>query len=168
LALEISKRFAAIAKATSRIHWRKRAAFARELDLHRAMIERLAASDPKAALGLMLELLDMATPVLDRVSQPEGVIGDVFIAARDGVGEIAVNAKAPPADLADRISKLILSDDHTLFGALIEVMAPALGAAGLGRLRQNFETTLAARVTRHNAAYDVRAALLRDALQPPG
>jgi hypothetical protein len=165
LALEISKRFAAIAKATSRIHWRKRAAFARELDLHRAMIERLAASDPKTALGLMLDMLDMATPVLDRISQPEGVIGDVFIEARDGVGEIAVNAKAPPADLADRISKLVLSDDHTLFGALIEVMAPALGVAGLGRLRQNFETTLAARATRHNAAYDVRAALLRDALR---
>jgi hypothetical protein len=94
LALEISKRFATIGKSTSRIHWRKRAAFARELDLHRAMIERLAPDDPTAALGLMLDLLDMATPVLDRVSQPKAPIGDVFIAARDGVGEIAVNAKA--------------------------------------------------------------------------
>jgi hypothetical protein len=165
LALEITKRFATIGKSTSRIHWRKRAAFARDLDLHRGMIERLAIDDPKTALGLMLDLLDMATPVLDRVNQPEGVIGDVFIEARDGVGEIAVNAKATPADLADRISKLILSDDHALFGALIEVMAPALGPAGLGRLRQNFETTLAARATRQNAAYDVRSALLRDALR---
>jgi len=165
LALEIAKRFATIGKSTARIHWRKRAAFARDLDLHRGMIERLAIEDPKTALGLMLDLLDMATPVLDRIKQPEGVIADVFIEARDGVGEIAARAKAAPADLADRVSKLILSDDHALFGALIEVMAPALRPAGLGRLRQNFEATLAARASRPNAAYDARSALLRDALR---
>jgi hypothetical protein len=165
LALEISKRFATIGKSTSRIHWRKRAAFARDLDLHRGMIERLAVEDPKTALGLMLDLLDMATPVLDRINQPEGVIGDVFIEARDGVGEIALRAKASPTDLAARVLKLILGDDHALFGALIQVMAPALGAEGLAHLRQEFETTLAVRAKRINAAYDGRAVLLRDALR---
>ncbi|MBU4435354.1 MAG: ferritin [Alphaproteobacteria bacterium] len=165
LAVEISKRLAAIGKATSRIHWRKRAAFARDLDLHRTLIMRLAAADAKAALRLMLDLLDLATPVLNRINQPEGVICDVFIEARDGLGGIALEAKAAPLDLADRTAKLILSDDHALFGALIEILAPALGPAGLGRLRQNFETTLAARATRHNAAYDVRSAMLRDGLR---
>ncbi len=65
LALEISKRLAAIAKATSRIHWRKRAAFARDLDLHFRMIQRLAESDPKAALTLLMDFLDLASSVFD-------------------------------------------------------------------------------------------------------
>ena len=81
LALEISKRLATIGKSSSRIHWRKRAAFAKDLDLHRRMIERLAADEPTAALDLMLDLLDLATPTLDRLSQAEGPIGDVFLAA---------------------------------------------------------------------------------------
>lgn len=165
LALEIAKRFATISKSSSRIHWRKRAAFARDLDLHRGMIERLAIADPKTALGLMLDLLDMATPVLDRINQPEGVIADVFIEARDGIGQIAVGAKAAPDDLAARVLKLILTDDHALFSALIEVMAPALRPAGLAHLRQEFETTLAVRAKRINPTYDGRAVLLRDALR---
>ena len=69
LALEISKRLAAIAKATSRIHWRKRAAFARDLDLHFRMIQRLAESDPNAALTLLMDFLDLAGSVFDRISQ---------------------------------------------------------------------------------------------------
>ncbi len=164
LALEISKRFAAICKATSRIHWRKYGAFARELDLHRTMIERLAVADAKTALGLMLDLLEMAAPVLDRISQPEGVIGDVFIAASLSVGEIALRAQAEPEALADRLSKLIVSDDG-LFDDLIEALAPALGSVGLERLRQSLEAALAPRTLRNNGAYDVRAALLRQALR---
>ncbi|MCQ8140260.1 hypothetical protein NP564_23715, partial [Vibrio parahaemolyticus] len=69
LALEISKRLATIGKSSSRINWRKRAAFAKDLDLHRRMIERLAEDEPTAALDLMLDLLDLATPTLDRLSQ---------------------------------------------------------------------------------------------------
>lgn len=165
LSVEVAKRLAAIGKATSRIHWRKRAAFARDLDLHRAMIERLGVNDPKTALGLMLNLLDLAGPVFDRISQAEGVIGDVFIEARDSVGDIAKRAKIAPTDLADRIASLIQSDDNALFGPLIDDMAPALGAEGLARLRENFEAALATRVARQNAAYDGRSIIIRDALR---
>jgi len=164
LALEISKRFAAIAKATSRIHWRKRPAFARELQLHLQMIRRLGVDDPKAALGLMLDLLDMATPVLDRL-QSEGVVGEIFLEARDGIGEIAVRAELAPLSLADRVSRLIHADDYILFGPVIDVLAPALGEAGLSRLRLDFEATLAARAKRINPTYDGRALLLKDALR---
>lgn len=89
LALEISKRLTAVGKSQARIHWRKRAAFARDLDLHRKMIERLAEDDATAALDLMLDLLDLATPTLDRLSQTEGPIGDVFLAARDRIDGVA-------------------------------------------------------------------------------
>lgn len=160
LALEIAKRLATIGKSSSRIHWRKRAAFAKDLDLHRRMIERLAQDDSTAALDLMLDLLDLATPVLDRLSQAEGPIGDVFVAARDGVGAIATQALPDPIALADRIAKLLRRDDYAQFGPLVNALAPALGKTGQAHLRQTLEQLSAARTIR-----DARSAIYKDALR---
>ena len=165
LALEISKRLAAIAKATSRIHWRKRAAFARDLDLHLRMIQRLAESNPKTALALLMDFLDLAGSVFDRVSQPEGPIGEVFAEARDSVGDIATLAKVTPVDLADRVAQLILCDDHYVFGPLIAVAAPSLGATGQMRLRERLEAALAERPARSAGGYDAKVSVVRDALR---
>lgn len=165
LALEISKRLATIGKSSSRIHWRKRAAFARDLDLHRKMIERLAEDDATAALDLMLDLLDLATPVLDRLSQAEGPIGDVFLAARDGVGAIAAQALPDPIALADRIAKLLRRDDYAQLGPLANALAPALGKTGQAHLRDTLEKLLAARSTRSTGGYDARGAVYKDALR---
>lgn len=160
LALEISKRLATVGKSSSRINWRKRAAFAKDLDLHRRMIERLAEDDATAALELMLDLLDMATPTLDRLSQAEGPIGDVFLAARDGIGAIAAQAMPDPIALADRIANLLRRDDYTQFGPLVNALAPALGKKGQAHLRETLEKLSAARTIR-----DARSAIYRDALR---
>lgn len=165
LALEISKRLATIGKSQARIHWRKRVAFARDLDLHRKMIERLAEEDATAALGLMLDLLDMATPTLNRLSQTEGPIGDVFLAARDGVGAIAAQALPDPVALADRIATLLHRDDYAQFGPLVNALAPALGGKGQTRLRETLEKLLAARATRPPSGFDTKSAIFKDALR---
>lgn len=165
LALEVSKRLATIGKSSSRIHWRKRVAFARDLDLHRRMIERLAEDDPTAALDLMLDLLDLATPVLDRLSQAEGPIGDVFLSARDGVGAIAVNAMPDPIALADRIAKLLRRDDYAQFGPLIGALGLALGPNGQAHLRETLEKMLAARAPRSTHTFDAQGAIYKDALR---
>ena len=165
LAVEIAKRLATIGKSSSRIHWRKRAAFARDLDLHRRMIERLAEDDPTAALGLMLDLLDLATPVLDRLSQAEGPIGDVFLAARDGVGAIAAQALPDPIALADRIARLLRRDDYAQFGPLVGALGPALGSRGQAHLRETLEKMLAARSTRSAHLFDAQGAIYKDALR---
>jgi len=160
LAFEISKRLATIGKSSSRIHWRKRAAFAKDLDLHRRMIERLADDDATAALDLMLDLLDLATPVLDRLSQAEGPIGDVFLTARDGVGAIAAQALPDPIVLADRIAKLLRRDNYAQFGPLVNALVPALGKKGQAHLRQVLEQLAATRTVR-----DARSAIYKDALR---
>lgn len=165
LALEISKRLATIGKSSSRIHWRKRAAFAKDLDLHRKMIERLAEDDATAALELMLDLLDLATPVLDRLSQAEGPIGDVFLAARDGTGAIAAGAMPDPIALADRIANLLRRDDYAQFGPLVNALSPALGKKGQAHLRETLDKLLAARVARPPSGFDARAAIYKDALR---
>lgn len=160
LALEVSKRLATIGKSSSRIHWRKRAAFAKDLDLHRRMIERLAQDDATAALDLMLDLLDLATPVLDRLSQAEGPIGDVFLAARDGIGAIVAQALPDPIALADRIARLLRRDDYAQFGPLVNALAPALGKTGQTHLRKILEPLSAARAIR-----DARSTIYKDALR---
>lgn len=160
LALEIAKRLATVGKSSSRINWRKRAAFAKDLDLHRKMIERLAEENATAALDLMLDLLDMATPTLDRLSQAEGPIGDVFLAARDGIGAIAAKALPNPLALADRIANLLRRDDYTQFGPLVNALSPALGKKGQEHLRKTLEQLLAARTVR-----DARSAVYKDALR---
>lgn len=160
LALEISKRLATIGKSSSRIHWRKRVAFARDLDLHRKMIERLAEDDATAALGLMLDLLDLATPVLDRLSQAEGPIGDVFLAGRDSIGAIAAGALPDPIALADRIASLLRRDDYAQFGPLVNALGPVLGKKGQAHLRETLEKLAAARTIR-----DARSAIYKDALR---
>lgn len=160
LALEISKRLVTIGKSSSRIHWRKRAAFAKDLDLHRKMIVRLAEDDATAALDLMLDLLDLATPTLDRLSQAEGPIGEVFLAARDDIGAIAAGAMPDPIVLADRIAKLLRRDDYTQFGPVVNALGPILGPKGQTHLREALEKLLAARTTR-----DARTAVYKDALR---
>lgn len=164
LAMEIAKRLAAIGKATSRIHWRKRAAFARDLDLHRAMIVRLAAGDPKRAQGLLLDLLDLAEPVLDRISQTDGVIGEVFLQACEDLGPVAVAAKLAPEGLAERVSRLVNNDDGGIFESLIGSVAKALQASGLTILRQKLQAALAARPRAGNSPHDFKAINLRRAI----
>lgn len=165
LAVEISKRLSAIAKATSRIHWRKRAAFARDLDLHLRMIQRLAEADPRTALTLLLDFLDLAGSIFDRISQVEGPIGEVFAEARDAVGDIAPAAGIPAVDLAERVARLILCDDHFIFGSLVAVAAPSLGPAGLSRLDERLQAALTERPARSAGAYDAKASVVRDALR---
>ncbi len=164
LAVEIAKRLAAIGKATSRIHWRKRAAFARDLDLHREMIVRLADGDPKRALGLLLDLLDLAETVLDRISQTDGVIGEVFFQACEDLGPIAAAAKLPPGDLAERVFRLISNDDSAIFESLISIVATGLQASGLVILRDKLQAALASRPRAGKSAYDYKATNLRRAI----
>jgi hypothetical protein len=164
LALEVSKRLATIGKTSSRIHWRKRAAFAKDLDLHRRMIERLAEDDPTAALDLMLDFLDLATPVLDRLSQTEGPIGDVFLAARDAIGAIAEKPMPEPIALAERTAKLLATDHHAQMGPLAGALASAMGPQGQAHLRQVLETVLAVNAKRLGRP-DPMGAIYKDALR---
>ena len=124
------------------------------------MIERLAQEDANAALDLMLDLLDLATPTLDRLSQAEGPIGDVFLAARDGIGAVAAGALPDPIALADRIANLLRRDDYAQFGPVVNALWPLLGKTGQDHLRQTLEKLLAARSIR-----DARGGIYKDALR---
>src|SRR4051795_10580991 len=87
IAAEIGKRLAALRSARSFIDWQRRRDFVRDLDLQRAMIvNRVTPTRAALALDLMWRFMDLAEPVLNRVDDSTGSVGDVFRLACEDLG----------------------------------------------------------------------------------
>ncbi len=164
IAAEIGKRITALRSARSFIDWQKQRDFVRDLDLQRAMIaDRVAATRADLALDLMWRFLDLAEPVINRVDDSNGSVGDVFRSACEDLGAIAVRAKPDPAVLADRVCAALLANDYGVYDGLVPVMLPALGDAGAAHLRSRLVQVLAERSKA--GGRDGRADAARRALQ---
>ena len=164
IAAEIGKRITALRSARSFIDWQKQRDFVRDLDLQRGMIaDRVAATRADLALDLMWRFLDIAEPVINRVDDSNGSVGDVFRSACEDLGAIAVRAKPDPAVLADRVFAALLANDYGVYDGLVPVMLPALGDAGAAHLKSRLTQAL---VDRSKAGErDGRADASRRALQ---
>ena len=137
IAAEIGKRITALRSARSFIDWQKRRDFVKDLDLQRAMIvDRVAQTRADLALDLMWRFMDLAEPVLNRVDDSNGSVGDVFRAACEDLGTIAAKAKPDPVNLADRVFAAVQANDYGVFDGLVTVMLPALGEAGAAHLKE--------------------------------
>jgi hypothetical protein len=164
IAAEIGKRITTLKSARSFIDWQKQRDFVRDLDLQRAMIaDRVAATRADLALDLMWRFLDLAEPVINRVDDSNGSVGDVFRSACEDLGGIAVRARPDPARLADRVFAALLANDYGVYDGLVPVMLPALGEAGAAHLKSRLAQVL---VDRSKAGErDGRADASRRALQ---
>src|SRR5215207_2959693 len=136
IAAEISKRLTSLKSARSFVDWHKRRDFVKDLDLQRTMIvDRLAPTHPDLALDLMWRFLDLVEPVLNRVDDSNGTVGDVFRAACDDLGAIASSAKSDPARLAERVFAAVTRNDYGVLDTLVTAICPALGEAGVVQLK---------------------------------
>ncbi len=164
IAAEIGKRITALRSARSFVDWQKQRDFVRDLDLERAMIaDRVAATRADLALNLMWRFLDLAEPVINRVDDSNGSVGDVFRSACEDLGAIAIRAKPNPADLADRVFAALLANDYGAYDGLVPIMLPALGDTGAAHLKGRLMQALA---KRSNAGgWNGRAEATRRALQ---
>jgi hypothetical protein len=143
IAAEIGKRITALRSARSFIDWQKRRDFVKDLDLQRAMIvDRVAQTRADLALDLMWRFMDLAEPVLNRVDDSNGSVGDVFRAACEDLGTIAARAKPDPVNLADRVLAAVQANDYGVFDGLVTVMLPALGEAGAAHLKERLRKVL--------------------------
>jgi hypothetical protein len=164
IAAEIGKRIAALRSARSFIDWQKRRDFVRDLDLQRAMIaDRVAQTRADLALDLMWRFMDLAEPVLNRVDDSSGSVGDVFRVACDDLGAIAVKARPDPVGLADRVFTALLANEYGVYDGLVPVMLPAFGEAGAAHLKSRLAQALADRSKA--SGRDWRAGAARRALQ---
>ena len=136
IAAEIGKRLVTLRSARSFIDWQKRRDFVKDLDLQRTMIvNRVAQTRADLALDLMWRFVDLAEPVINRVDDSNGAVGDVFRAACEDLGTIAGMATPDPVGLADRVFTALLANAHGVFDNVVSVMLPALGDVGAAHLK---------------------------------
>jgi len=143
IAAEVGKRLAALRSARSFVDWQQRRDFVKGLELQRTMIvDRVAETRADLALDLMWRFMDLAEPVLNRVDDSSGSVGDVFRAACQDLGAIAAKIKPDPVSLADRVFAAVQSNGYGVFDGVVTAMLPALGAAGAARLKQRLTKIL--------------------------
>jgi hypothetical protein len=164
IAAEVGKRIAALRSARAFIDWQKRPDFVRDFDLTRTTIaERVGRTRPDLALDLMWRFMELAGPVLNRVDDSSGAVGDVFRAACEGLGALAARAKPEPQGLAERVFAAITRNEYGEFDRLVAAVLPALGEKGVAALRAKLTAALPKRPATDR--YDARAAAVRRALQ---
>lgn len=165
VAAEIGKRLAALRSARSFVDWQQRRDFVKDLDLQRTMIvDRVAQTHADLALDLMWRFMDLANPVLNRVDDSNGSVGDVFRAACQALGAIAANAKPDPVNLADQVFAAVQANDFGVFDDLVTVMLPSLGDAGVTHLKERLTKVLTDRTAKARDR-DHQALVARLALQ---
>ncbi|MFL6180527.1 MAG: DUF6880 family protein, partial [Actinomycetes bacterium] len=78
VAADLGKRLTTLRQARSFVGWEKRRAFVKDLDLQRQLIvDKVADTRPDLALELLWRFLELAEPVLNRVDDSRGEVGDV-------------------------------------------------------------------------------------------
>jgi hypothetical protein len=139
VAADVRKRIAQIGRASSFADWRKARELAIDLDTQRqTIVDRVAKVDAAEAFELMWRVLDLAAAVHDRADDSNGGISAVFARACRDLGPLAGQARPDPDNLADRVFDARLDNGYGQYDELIETLAPALGAAGLDRLKARF------------------------------
>ena len=157
----ISKRLAAIKSAKTRLRKDQDAMMANELEgIRRFVSERIAGQEPEFGRDLALQLLQLAPQVIYRADEWPCRSEPVFQAAAEDLRDNAIAAKTDPEALAEHALGIILNDFRRIFVRLPTVLAPALGARGIKRLRSRLHT-----VKQNEASsicgYDVPEARLR-------
>tara|TARA_R110002020_G_scaffold145996_4_gene320431 strand:- start:13391 stop:14827 length:1437 start_codon:yes stop_codon:yes gene_type:complete len=136
VAAEVRKRLASIARARTRIDWRKVRAFSKDLDTQRTtIVETVAPQDPEEAFELIWQFLALAEPVFDRVEHSGDTVLALFRQACADAATIAGQARVAPDVLAGRVFAAVQENGFGQYDALIAAMAPVLGGSGLDQLR---------------------------------
>ena len=87
LAPEVDKRLTSLETLTSKISWRQRPTFLRDLDaLRRLIAERMASLDQVAALDRMWRFMNIARQVAARVKDKHGDLDTLFSRAAEDLG----------------------------------------------------------------------------------
>jgi hypothetical protein len=145
LAHDVRKRLFSLRKATSYVGWRKRKALIKDIDTQVTMIvDKIAPDNPAIAFDLLWQFIEIAPSIYERVDDSNGDVGDVFRAARAQFADIAPRAQLEPEALADRVWAAVQDNGYGEWDDIIALLASALGASGLARLKASVEAFAAA------------------------
>ncbi|MDB5445299.1 MAG: hypothetical protein JWQ97_616 [Phenylobacterium sp.] len=143
LAVEIDRRLASLQTSGSKVHWRQRVTFVRDLDGLRTLIaERLASLDRPAALNRLWRFMDVARRVGLRVRDRDGELAGVFQRAARDIGGLIAEVDA--AGHADVLAEAAVRNPVAWADWLPNVLdqaPPGLAAAALRRLSEKPDPT---------------------------
>ena len=135
-AQEVQKRLLSLARSRAKITWRKRRAFAEDLESQRrAAAGEIAAADPREGLDLLWRILEMANGIHARCEDPNGVVTAIFSQTLADLAEVAQRGAADPVSLAERCFTALQENHYGQFDQLIPALTPALGDRGLAHLK---------------------------------
>ncbi|MDB5451929.1 MAG: hypothetical protein JWO33_507 [Caulobacteraceae bacterium] len=144
LAFEIDKRLVALETSRSKVSWRQRATFVRDLDALRVLIAtRLAELDAGAALDRMWLFMGSARRVGSRVRDRDGELAAVFDRAAHDIGPLLSTG-----DEARQASALVeaITQNPTAWGdwlpSVLTVCSPSLSEAALRRLAERCDAVV--------------------------
>jgi hypothetical protein len=124
LLAEIDKRVLALQTSRSRVSWRQRHAFVRDLEaLRRLIVERLADLDRPAAVDRTFAFLALARRVQPRIRDREGALAAVFVRTATSLGGLLADGSS---DLAGARLADAVGDDPANWAEWLASLAPDL------------------------------------------
>ena len=139
LAAEIDKRLITLAGGKARISWRKRPELIRDLQsVRRAIVDRLAAMDPRLALDRMVAWFALYPGLAGRVRDPKDELLDLYQDAAPELGALASTAHKTGVAAAARLAEFISArpgDWSRWLFAAGDTIDPALAKAVLVAVR---------------------------------
>ena len=137
VAREVRKRINTLARSRSFFDWHRIRELERDLNQqYRIIVEKIAPADAGLALDLMWRFLDLAQSTFERCDDSDGIIGELFRQAVEDSGPIAVSASVEAKGLADAVIVRLQANHYGIYDDLVTSMFPALGKAGIARLKE--------------------------------
>ncbi len=131
LEASLGTRLATLAKSRSMLSYDEGRELIAELDgLRTAIVETLGPQESRLAFELLLKLIDLHLPILERVDDSSGRVGNVFRTACDDLGPLAQRASIEPDALAATVFQKVTSNSYGIYDGLIISLDAALGRQG--------------------------------------
>ena len=131
LEASLGTRLATLAKSRSMLSYDEGCELIAELDgLRTAIVETLGPQESRLAFELLLKLIDLHPPILERVDDSSGRVGNVFRTACDDLGPLAQRASIEPDALAATVFQKVTSNSYGIYDGLIISLDAALGRQG--------------------------------------
>ena len=136
LGAAVRKRLAGFVKSRSMPSYERGREIIVEFDALRTMIvENIGVENPRLALDLLWELIELHPSILELVDDSSGYAGDVFTAACYDLGPLAERASIDPDALAELVLQKITNNHYGIYDGLITSLNAALGREGRAKLR---------------------------------
>ena len=142
---EIGKRIRSLTTGRRFHDWRTAPEFAQSIDSVRvAITETLGATNPKAAIARLWQLIEADGKLIERADDSSGLIGAAIGDAVADLGRLLGAAGGDDsASFAERVHKAFVTNDYGVLDGLAAAVAGPMGARGRAKLRALFEQTIA-------------------------